>query len=93
MSKVFSIIEMSGDCFSVPDLFMSGNPSKDDIEVTDEFTQLVKSGETHITACTASYLHGEGESEPASGDEIEFFSQNFEQLNKNDEIYFLSSSR
>lgn len=93
MSKVFSIIVLSGDYSSVPDFFMPGNPSEDDIEVTDEFTQLVESGETHITASVTSYVYGEGESEPASDEEVEFLSQNFEELDRKNEIDFLSSCK
>lgn len=91
MSKIFSVIELDNESCGINDIFVPGIPDADDIEALEEFEELKEGIEDgcQITARFTAYSIGDGESESADEDDLEYLKTNFEKLQQNDEFDFL----
>ena len=74
MSKIFSIVELETSTGISDSGLMGGIPDREDIESSDLYQELLEDcgSSDYIEVKIASYSYGDGESEPASEEDMEW---------------------
>ena len=74
MSKIFSVVELETNTGISDSGLMGGIPDREDVEGADIYQELVEDcgGSEYINVTVNSYIYGEGESENASGEDLEW---------------------
>lgn len=74
MSKIFSVVELETDTGISDSGLMGGIPDREDVESSDLYQELLGDcgGSEYIDVRITSYSYGDGESEPADEEELEW---------------------
>ena len=74
MSKVFSLIEFETNTGISESGLMGGIPDREDVESSDLYQELLEDcgSSDYIDVKITSYSYGEGESEPANEEDLEW---------------------
>ncbi|AFV02339.1 MULTISPECIES: hypothetical protein [Dehalobacter] len=92
MSKIFSLVELEANTGITYSGYMSGMSDREDVENSDLYQELLEDcgGTESIKVTVNSYTYGEGGSEPADDEDLEYI-RSQKDFTDRDEVDWLQS--